>query len=110
MSFAEWKTFPENLQTCDECGGTYRIGEWPWCRGTGDHSRGEYGYEPMHEYVDEHLLPPDDPRAHDIGPNGAGEIVRGVRITSREERRAIMREQGIDWHGRRYGSGHKVEF
>ena len=96
--------------TCDACGKDYGIGDWPFCKGTGDHRPGIFGYEPFESYIDEHILPPDTPMSREIGQNLAGEVVRGTRIESREQRRAIMKEHGIVPKGRRYGGPTTPEF
>ena len=95
---------------CDACGKDYGIGDWPFCQGTGDHSAGKYGYDPFHEYVDEHILPPDTPMSREIGLNNAGDPCMGTRISSREQRRAIMKEHGLVPKGRRYGGPTTPEF
>jgi hypothetical protein len=92
--------------TCDECNGEYGIGEWPYCRGTGDHTPGIYGFNPFPEYVDEHIKE----NGQDRGLNGAGEPVVGTRISSRDQRRRIMKEEGLEFHGRRYGGAVPTEF
>jgi hypothetical protein len=92
--------------TCDTCGRELKIGEWPWCNGTGDHSPGKYGHEPFHEYVDEHILSD----GKDVGLNGAGEPVIGTRISSRDQRKAIMKAAGLEYKGRRYGGHVPTEF
>ena len=95
---------------CDECGSDYGISDWPWCKGTGDHTAGKYGHAPFPFYTDEHLLSAEDPRAQHVGLNGAGEPCRGVLLESREQRRKIMKEQGVEWKGRKYGGRTPVEF
>jgi len=95
-----------NTTKCDECGNDYRVGDWPWCGGGGEHRPGRYGFEPFRDYVDEHILE----GGTDVGLNGAGEVVRGTRITSREQRRAIMRANKIEFGGRRYGRSKGVMF
>lgn len=95
-----------NTVTCDDCGKRYGVGDWPHCKGTGDHSPGKYGHNPFPEYVDEHILE----GGKDVGPNGAGETVRGTRISSRDQRRQIMKENQIEFGGRRYGRSKGVMF
>lgn len=85
---------------CDVCGGERRVGDWPFCKGDPkDHVPGKYGFDPFQGYVDEHILE----GGRDIGPNLAGEIVQGTRIDSRSERKAIMKREGIEFAGRKYG-------
>ena len=95
---------------CDECGSDYGISDWPFCKGTGDHGRGIFGYEPFKSYTDEHLLPPDTPMSQHRGLNLAGDPCIGTYIESREQRRAIMKEHGIVPKGRRYGGPTSPEF
>lgn len=88
---------------CDGCGEEYGIGEWPYCPHGG---LGGGGYAPFASYVDPHLLPHQDSRAHSTEFNERlGRHVTGVKIESREQRRKIMREQNIDWASRPQGEG-----
>ena len=79
---------------CDKCGADYGIGDYPFCKG----SKEDHG--PMHgldeaftPYVDIQLLPKDDPRCTSVNEFG----IRGVPINSRSERRALMKEQGLQF-------------
>lgn len=94
---------------CDECGAKLRIGDWPFCKGDPlAHKPGQsgFGFDPFTPYVDPHILPFSDPRAHAEEFNAAlGRVVRGTKIESREQRKALMREQGLDWAGRTCESG-----
>ena len=92
---------------CEKCGAELKIGSWPFCKGAqNDHAPGMFGFDPFQSYVDEHILSD----GKDIGPNLAGEIVQGTRIDTRSERRKIMKEEGLEWKGRKYGSRTHPEF
>jgi hypothetical protein len=53
-----------------------------------------HGFDDSFEpYVDVQLLPKTDPRCNSVGPGG----VKGVWIGSRSERRALMKEQGLQY-------------
>jgi len=61
---------------CEKCGADLHVGEWPWC----PHEQApHFGEEPMESYVDENIAP--DP----------------VEITTRGQRRAIMRESNLEY-------------
>lgn len=93
---------------CEECGGKFNIGDWPFCHGDpSKHVKVEpnfhVGFEP---YVDTQLLPHKDPRCTSTNELG----IRGVPINSRSERQQIMKEQGLQFgtqkfeeRGRLYG-------
>lgn len=88
---------------CDACGAQRTVGQNPFCPHDGF---GAALQEPFTEYVDPHLLPHSDPRAHDSEFNPRlGRVVTGVRITSREQRRRIMKETNTDWAPRPQGEG-----
>lgn len=92
---------------CEACGGERRVGDWPFCKGDpSDHAPGKFGHDPFPGYVDEHILE----GGNDIGPNGAGEIVRGTRIDTRSQRRKLMKEANLEFKGRRYGGHVPTEF
>jgi len=83
------------MSKCEECGAEVDIGMWPFCHG--DSSKHEpvgkdwhRGFEP---YVDTQLLPQTDPRCTALNELG----IRGVPITTRGDRQAIMREQGLQF-------------
>lgn len=98
FSIVEQRTF----EHC-ECGVIWGCGDWPICP---HGALGGGGYAPFTPYVDPHLLPANDPRAQasEFNPN-LGRVVRGVKIESREQRRRLMKEAGVDWAGRAYGTG-----
>lgn len=92
---------------CVRCDGLRQPGDWPHCSGNPqDHVPGKFGNDPFKGYVDEHILPD----GRDIGPNGAGEIVQGTRIDTRSERKRLMKENGLEYKGRRYGGHVPTEF
>lgn len=77
--------------TCEKCGIEYGIGDFPFCKGGhGKMSGFDEAFEP---YVDIQLLQKRDPR--NTSENELG--MRGVPINSRSERRAIMKEQGLQY-------------
>lgn len=88
---------------CVECGSQRESGDWPWC----PHDRdGKYGHTPFQSYIDPHLLPYKDPRAHETEFNERlGRMVTGVRVTSREQRRRLMKETNTEWAPRPQGEG-----
>ena len=92
---------------CKKCGRITRIGDWPFCHGDpAEHGNdGRYGHTPFEEYIDPHILPHSDSRAHETGVHPVLGRITGTRITSREQRRKIMKEQGLDWAGREHGTG-----
>lgn len=71
-----------NRTSCEHCGCEYGIGDWPYC----PHDRAGHGmlgkFQP---YWDEHICP------------------EGAWITSLAERRRIMRERNLDYHGLKVG-------
>lgn len=92
------------IYICDACGKERVVGADPYCPHGGGFGAGLY--DPFTPYVDPHLLPASDPRAKDVEFNkNLGREIKGVRITSREQRRALMKEQGLDWAGRSHGTG-----
>ena len=89
-----------NTDVCDICGGEIHLGDWPFCGGDpSKHVRAEsFGDDPMEPYVDIQLLDRKDPRCDSEGPFGT----RGVRITSRGQRRQLMRELGLQYGSQRF--------
>ena len=69
---------------CEACGGEVRIGDWPFCKGnpSAHVPAPNFGEEPLEPYEDEHLT-------HEPG---------GVEITTRGQRRQMMREQHLEYH------------
>jgi hypothetical protein len=88
---------------CDDCGQEIRIGEWPFCP---HGAPGRFGYDSFASYVDPNILPDSDPRARDVEFNkNLGRHVKGTLITSRAQRRKLMKEQNLEFAGRPYGTG-----
>jgi len=93
---------------CDKCRSQVSIGDWPYCKGSAnDHKPGgKGGYAPFEEYIDPHILPYSDSRARETGFNRhLGRNIMGTRITSREQRRKLMKDNNIDFAPRPYGGG-----
>lgn len=93
---------------CDECHSKVFVGDWPFCKGSAsDHKPGgKFGHTPFAEYLDPHILPYSDPRARETGyVPGLGREVMGTRITSREQRRKLMKENNLDFAPRPMGEG-----
>lgn len=94
--------YRNSVTVCDSCGKRWAIGEWPHC----PHGYGKHGHAPFTSYVDPHILPDSDPRAqHTEFNKNLGFKVKGTLIESREQRKALMKEQGLDWAGREHGTG-----
>jgi len=96
--------------TCDICGAELIIGGGPgeWCKGDPEYHKPMkiHGlFDPFTPYVDPHILPFGDPRANVEGVHPVLGKIRGTLIESREQRRAIMKEQNLDWAPRPYGEG-----
>jgi len=75
---------------CDECGMIYTIGEWFRCP-HGCVSR--FGEDPFDSYVDIQILDRKDPRID--AKNELG--IPGVLITSRSQRRQLMKEKALQY-------------
>ena len=93
---------------CDACGGELKVGDWPFCRG--DSSKHVpapgFGDEPL-DYIDVQLLDRNDPRCDAVNELG----IRGVHITSRGQRREIMRELGLQYGSQKFEDrGKKLYF
>jgi hypothetical protein len=89
---------------CDKCGGTVHIGDWPFCKGGPDDHRpgGGFGFDPFTPYLDPHI----DPNGRDVKfVPSLGRKMQGTWITSREQRRAIMKANNLEWAGRPMGEG-----
>lgn len=88
--------------TCASCSQPRVAGDWPSC----PHGAGSFGHTPFDPYIDPHILPYSDPRSHEVGFNRhLGRQITGTRITSREQRKRLMKEAGVDWAPRQYGMG-----
>lgn len=75
---------------CDECGKERRCGDWPQC----PHIPGLFGEEPLEPYFDEHI-------------SESGEL-----ITTRGQRAAIMRREGLEFRKKRTDllTGRRIHF
>jgi hypothetical protein len=78
--------------TCDDCGISLRVGDWPYCGGNPskhvssvEERLGMLGE--FHPYLDEDLNPGRGP----------------VEIRSLAQRQRLMREQGVDYRGVKAG-------
>jgi len=79
---------------CEKCGGVFGKGSFPFCKGNPEDHGPMHGFDDSFTpYVDIQLLPKNDPRCTSVNELG----IRGVPIGSRSERRAIMREQGLQY-------------
>lgn len=87
------------LVKCEKCGGEYGIGDFPFCKGD-PKGHGQMGGfdDPFEPYVDTQLLEAKDPRCDGINERGA----RGITINSRSERRALMRQLGLQFGSQRF--------
>jgi hypothetical protein len=69
------------MVTCDACGSTYGVGEWPWC----PHGAAKrFGDDPIDSYFDEHIS------------------TDGETITTRGQRRKLMAENALEVKPKRY--------
>ena len=90
---------------CEKCHGTVRLGDFPFCKGSkGDHGPMSGFDEAFEPYVDTQILSRDDPRATAVNNLG----IRGVQINSRSERRALMKEQGLQYGSPKFDSRGKT--
>jgi hypothetical protein len=93
---------------CEKCGGTYYEGDFPFCKGSPtDHGK-MHGFDDSFEpYVDTQILTSKDPRCTSVDHLGR----RGVQINSRSERRALMKEQGLQFGTQKFEErGKKLYF
>lgn len=79
-----------NTAICESCGKTYTVGEWPWC----PHGFGNNLEEPLEPYVDDNLTA--DPG--------------GVEITTRSQRRQLMKEKGFEYRKKASAPGRTLFF
>jgi hypothetical protein len=84
---------------CEKCCATVGVGSFPFCKGNpGDHGT-MYGFDEAFEpYVDTQLLAREDPRVQDTNNMG----IPGVMINSRSERRALMKQQGLQYGSQKF--------
>ena len=89
-----------NTIKCDECNGDLNVGDWPMCGGDASKHQPvqEWFHEGFEPYVDCQLLSPKDPRC--TSENNLG--IRGVPINSRSERRAYMKELGLQYGSQQF--------
>jgi hypothetical protein len=79
---------------CENCGSVYREGDFPFCRGNPSDHGPMHGFDdPFEPYVDIQLLDRKDPRVTSVNELG----IPGVPIRSRSERRAMMKELGLQY-------------
>jgi len=82
------------LVECERCGAIYGINDFPFCKGSKEDHGPMRGFDdPFEPYVDTQLLQHKDPRCTSTNELG----VRGVPISSRSERRAMMKELGLQY-------------
>jgi hypothetical protein len=81
-------------EKCERCGHVFHVGSYPYCKGYKD-SHGKMGghHDAFEPYVDIQLLDHKDPRCTSTNELG----IRGVPITSRSQRLAIMKQQGLQF-------------
>lgn len=85
--FVGLRGLPANAERCEKCNGFVSIGDFPFCKGNPeDHSPGSTGIEKALDYMDPHISP--------SGP---------VHITSRSQRRALMKANGLEELGVKRG-------
>lgn len=87
------------MATCERCGQIYSIGDWPYC------PHGEmrtFGNNPFKEYVDENLAP-DHLNPKTQGLSLGGKHVVGVRVTSRDQRKMLMRAGKLEFRSPKRG-------
>jgi hypothetical protein len=79
---------------CEKCGGTYKEGDFPFCKGSpSDHAPPSGFDEAFTPYVDIQLLSRGDSRVDSVNALG----IPGVQINSRSERRQLMKELGLQY-------------
>lgn len=93
---------------CKKCCATIREGSFPFCKGNPNDHGQMCGFDDAFEqYVDCQILTNKDPRCTSTDALGR----RGVLINSRSERRALMKEQGLQYGTQKFESrGEKLYF
>lgn len=92
---------------CEKCGGEYTIGAFPFCKGRQEDHGVMSGFdEPFEPYVDTQILDKKDPRC--TGVNELG--FKGIPINSRSERRALMKEKGLQYGTQKFARPGKALF
>lgn len=66
-----------DVNSCEACGNSIKVGDWPWCP---HEPAPHFGEEPLEPYWDEHISP------------------QGAHLTTRSERRRIMAAGGLEYH------------
>ena len=91
---------------CEKCGGEYGIGGFPFCRGSKEDHGEMHGFDQAFEpYVDVQLLDRKDPRCDGVNERG----VKGVTIYTRSQRRALMKELGLQFGSQKFEKRGKKE-
>jgi hypothetical protein len=90
------------MRKCDTCGNEFGVGDWPWC--PHEFIGGDFGEEPLEPYMDEHITKKSAP--------GESPEPYGPVITTRGERRKLMREQNLEYRPKQYpyGAGRRLYF
>ncbi len=84
---------------CEKCGGTFYAGDFPFCKGDKSAHGPMHGFDDAFlPYTDIQLLSKTDPRCTSVNEFGQ----RGVLIGSRSERRALMKELGLQYGTQKY--------
>lgn len=79
---------------CEVCGTDYREGDFPFCKGDPAKHGTMGGFDDAFEpYVDIQLLDRKDPRNDSVNELG----IKGITITSRSQRRALMKELNLQY-------------
>lgn len=94
QEYADGKTIK-----CEECGGTYGEGQFPFCKGIPENHGPMHGFDDAFEpYVDTQIIDRNDPRCDSVDARG----VRGVFIDSRSKRRELMRQEGLQYGSQKF--------
>lgn len=93
---------------CEKCGSNYTAGQFPFCKGIAANHGQMHGFDDAFEpYVDTQLLDRKDPRCDSVDSRG----VRGVFISSRSERRELMKSLGLQFGSQKFEDrGKKLYF
>jgi hypothetical protein len=87
------------LVKCEKCGAEYGVGQFPFCKGNQSDHGVMQGFDDAFEpYVDSQILERNDPRC--TSKNHLG--MPGVMINSRSERRALMKEKGLQYGSQKF--------
>lgn len=94
-----------NSETCDECGGQVRVGDWPFCKGDPSKhvSDGAGHLEPWKPYYDDHVAPPPKLFGEHDGfsnpklPNYVWG--KGYEIRHRDDRKRLMKLNRMEERG-----------